>query len=147
VKKFNRINIDGVSITETLPCAVAINPGVFVVRNSGEFAIATAVSGQMFVMTPANHQGLGISDAVPQDASGVAEYVQEGRELALRVGEGTYTEGQALTMSNTGVAIAIPAVAGDYEVVAYVQEPLTVAAGEFDFAHVRIGRQQVVTVA
>ena len=102
MSRYHRVNIDGKSLfkTETRLMAAALLPGTFVVINgSDKFAQAAAVTGRMYVLDPAYHQGGDIRTAVPADDSGVGNYLEEGREFAVLVGPGTYTRDQPITGS------------------------------------------------
>lgn len=145
--RYRRVNLDGLSITETRVAAAALLPGTFVVINGDdEFAAATAVVGRLYVVNPACSQGLSIADAVPAGDSAVGEYVEEARELAVRVGPGTYKKDQPITVSATGQAIAVPATAGTYTIVGYSQDDAVIAAGTTDFIRIRV-RASAVTVS
>jgi hypothetical protein len=145
MSRYRRINLDGLSITETRVTAAAIQPGTFAVINGDDkFAVATAVVGRLYVINPAYSQGLGITDAVPAGDSAVGEYVEESRELAVRVGPGTYKKDQPITVNATGQAIAVPATAGTYSIIGYSQDDATVAAATTDFIRIRVRASSVV---
>ena len=142
---YRRVNIDGKSITETRVMNAAINPGSVVEINSSDKFIqaVTPFSGKrLYVLNPAYHQGLDISTQVPAGDSGVGEYVEEGRELAVRVAAGTYTKDQPLTIVS-GAFAAVPTAAGTYPIVGYSQDAVTFAA--VDFLRVRIQTGDTVT--
>lgn len=147
--RYRRVNIDGQSLykTETRVTAAALYPGTFAVIDSdGEFAQAAAVTGRMYVVSAAEHQGLGIADQIPAGVSAVGHYLEEGREFAVRMGPGTYTKDQPITVNASGLAVAIPAAAGTYQVIGYSQDDATIGAGETDFIRIR-ARASSVTVA
>ncbi len=86
MSRYRRVNIDGKSLykTETRLTAAELLPCTAVTINGdGKFAQATALTGRMYIIDCAYHQGLGIRDAVPAGDSAVGNYVEEGRELAL----------------------------------------------------------------
>lgn len=142
---YRRINIDGQSVTETRAMAAAAYPGqVVAIDSSDEFAVGNA--GRLYVLHPATHEGLGVTDQIPATSVAVGEYIEEGRELAFRVATGSYTKDQALTINSSGVAGAVPATPGAYAVVGYSQDDLTVGSGATDFLRVRI-RAGSVTVS
>lgn len=147
--RYRRVNIDGKSLfkTETRKTAAALLPGTFAVINGSDlFAQASSVVGRMYVIDAAHHEGLDIRDAVPSGHSAIGNYVEEGRELAVLMAEGTYTKDQAITVSSTGRAIPVPTAAGTYSVIGYSQDAATIATGETDFIRIRI-RASSVTVA
>ncbi|MFQ1062157.1 hypothetical protein [Bordetella trematum] len=147
MSRYRRVNLDGLSVTETRSAAAALLPGTFAVINGDdEFAAATAIVGRMYVINPAYSQGLGITDPVPAGDSAVGEYVEESRELAVRVGPGTYTKDQPITVNATGQAIAVPATAGTYTIIGYSQDDATIASGTTDFIRIRV-RASAVTVS
>lgn len=91
--RYRRVNIDGKSLykTETRTTAAALLPGTAaIINSSGKFAQATALTGRLYIIDCAHHEGLGILDAVPSGDSAVGNYVEEGRELALLCVAGAY---------------------------------------------------------
>lgn len=142
--RYRRVNIDGKSITETRTTAATLQPGTFVVIDANDkFAQAAAVTGRMYVLNPAYHQGLDIATAIPSGDSAVADYVEEARELAVRVGPGTYKKDQPITVNASGVAASVPAAAGTYQVIGYSQDDAVVASGATDFLRIRIRASSV----
>lgn len=145
--RYRRVNIDGKSLykTETRKTAAALYPGTFVTINgSNLFAQATAVVGRLYVLDVAHHEGLAITDQVPAGHSGIGNYLEEGREFAVRMAAGTYTKDQPVTVGAGGLATAIPAGAGTYQVIGYIQDSVTTTA--VDFIRIRV-RASSVTVA
>lgn len=143
--EYRRVNIDGKSITETRVMAAALYPGTVVAIDSADkFAVAaTPFSGKrMYMLNPAFHQGLDITEQVPAGDCGVGDYIEEGREFAARVAAGTYTKDQPLTIVS-GVIAAVPATAGTYPVVGYSQDDATFAAA--DFLRIRIQTGDTIT--
>ncbi|WP_312265088.1 gp53 minor capsid family protein [Mixta calida] len=143
--RYRRVNIDGQSLykTETRAAAAAILPGTAAVINGDdEFAQATAMTGRLYVIDCAYHQGLGINDPIPEGDSAVGNYVEEGRELALRCVPGTYQKDTPITLGDNG---QFAAAASDTDsVIGYSQDEATIAAGTTDFIRVRM---RVGTVA
>ncbi|WXL23921.1 hypothetical protein WG219_11195 [Ectopseudomonas mendocina] len=145
--RYRRVNIDGQSLykTETRKTAAALYPGTFAVINGSDlFAQASAVVGRLYVLGAAEHEGLGIADQIPSGHSAVGSYLEEGREFAVRMAAGTYKKDQAVTVSASGLAIPVPATAGTYKVIGYIQDDVTTAA--VDFIRIRV-RADSVTVA
>jgi hypothetical protein len=142
---YRRINIDGKSVTETRKLDAAVYPGqVVAINGDDEFAVGN--SGRIYVVHPANHEGLSITDQIPATSSAVGEYIEEGRELVFRVPTGSYKKDDPIHITSSGVAGAVPGAAGTYAVVGYAQEDLTVGAASTDYLRVRI-RAGSVTVS
>ena len=144
--RYRRVNIDGKSLykTETRKTAAALYPGTFAVINGDDqFAQANAATGRVYIIDCAYHEGLGITDQIPAGHSAVGNYLEEGREFAVRMAAGTYTKDQPVTVSAAGLAVAIPSADGDYNVIGYIQDDVTTAA--VDFIRIR-ARASSVTV-
>lgn len=133
MSRYRRINLDGKSVTETRTVAVALLPGTFATIASDKFAQATALSGRLYLMHPANHQGLTITDATPINDSGVGEYVEEGRELAVLCPAGTYGKDTPITLGTAGKGAI--GVEGTDPIIGYSQDEVTLT--EDDFIRVR----------
>lgn len=132
MSRFNRVNIDGKSITETAVSAAALKPGTPVNMVAGKFVSATAVKGRIYIVNPAYHEGLGIEDAIPAGDSVVADYAEGGREFAILVPAGTYAKDAGITIGADGFDLAVT----DDPVFAYCQEDIILAEG--DFIRVRV---------
>lgn len=105
--RYNRVNVDGKSITETRTTVGVVRPGEFVVINADDKFEKTDVQvGRMYVVNPAYHQGLSITEAIPEGDSAVGEYVEEGREMAVLCSIGEYKKDSPLKLVAGGVAIA-----------------------------------------
>lgn len=105
MSRYRRVNIDGESLykTETRLTSAELLPGTAVTINSdGKFAQATALTGRMYIIDCAYHQGLGIRDAVPAGDSAVGNYVEEGRELALLCVPGAYKKDSPIKLGEAG---------------------------------------------
>ncbi len=91
MSRYRRVNLDGKSITETRTMAANTKPATFVVIDDNEqFVAAAEITGRMYLVNPAYHQGLGIREEVPANDSGIGEYVEDGRELAVLCPAGDY---------------------------------------------------------
>ena len=142
---YRRVNVDGKSITETRVAAASLNPGSVVeIDSDNKFAQATTpfTGKRLYVLNPAYHQGLDIATAIPAGDSAVGDYLEDNRELAVRVAAGTYTKDQPMTIVG-GVFAAVPATAGTYPIFGYSQDDATFAAA--DFLRVRIQTGDTVT--
>lgn len=143
--RYHRVNIDGQSLykTETRTTAAELLPGTAAVINAdGEFAQATAITGRLYIIDSAYHQGLGIRDAVPAGDSAVGNYVEEGRELALLCVPGAYKKDSPIKLGANG---QFTLATGDTDsVIGYSQDEATIAASTTDFIRVRM---RVGTVA
>ena len=99
MSRFRRVNIDGKSITETRLAGAELKPGELVKLEGGKFVKATTAEGRLYIVNPAFHEGKTIADAIAEGETVVADYVEEGREFAMRVEAATYTKDQAIKLS------------------------------------------------
>lgn len=120
--RFRRVNIDGKSITETRLAGAELKPGELVKLQDGKFVKATTAEGRLYIVNPAFHEGKTIADAIKAGETVVADYVEQGREFAMRVEAATYVKDQAIKLSEVTVA--------------YCQEDVTLEAE--DFIRVRV---------
>ncbi|EOA3920102.1 hypothetical protein ACH18Q_001390 [Escherichia coli] len=120
--RFRRVNIDGKSITETRLAGTELKPGELVKLESDKFVKATTAEGRLYIVNPAFHEGKTIADAIAEGETVVADYVEEGREFAMRVEAATYTKDKAIKLGEVTVA--------------YCQEDVTLDAE--DFIRVRV---------
>ncbi|EPI0000439.1 hypothetical protein ACS39N_000791 [Escherichia coli] len=120
--RFRRVNIDGKSITETRLAGAELKPGELVKLEGGKFVKATTAEGRLYIVNPAFHEGKTIADAIAMGETVVADYVEPGREFAMRVAEGAYTKDKAIQLGDVTVA--------------YCQEDVTLE--EEDFIRVRV---------
>lgn len=143
--RYRRINIDGQSLykTETRVTAAALLPGTAAVINGDdEFAQAAALAGRLYIIDVAYHQGLTINEAVPEGDSAVGNYVEEGREFALRCVPGTYEKDDPIKLGSNGQFTK--ATDDTDSVIGYSQDEATIAASTTDLIRVRM---RVGTVA
>lgn len=143
--RYRRVNIDGQSLykTETKIAAAELLPGTAaVINSSGEFAQAAALTGRLYIIDCAYHQGLGIRDAVPAGDSAVGNYVEEGRELALLCAPGAYKKDSPIKLGASGQFTLATSDADS--VIGYSQDEYTIAASTTEFIRVRM---RVGTVA
>lgn len=137
--RYRRVNIDGKSLykTETRTTAATLLPGTAaIINSSGKFAQATALTGRIYIIDCAYHQGLGIRDAVPSGDSAVGNYVEEGRELALLCVAGAYKKDSPIKLGSNGQFTL--ATADTDSVIGYSQDEETIAASSTDFIRVRM---------
>lgn len=120
--RFRRVNIDGKSITETYAAGEDVLPGELVKLVDGKFINATDAEGRLYIVNPAFHEGKTIADAIKAGETVVADYVEPGREFAMRVDAATYQKDQAIPLD--GVTVA------------YCQEDVTLKG--VDFIRVRV---------
>lgn len=120
--RFRRVNIDGKSITETRLAGAELKPGELVKLEGGKFVKATTAEGRLYIVNPAFHEGKTIADVIAMGETVVADYVEPGREFAMRVAEGAYTKDKAIQIGDVTVA--------------YCQEDVTLEAE--DFIRVRV---------
>lgn len=144
MSRYNRVNLDGKSVTETRIAAAALLPGTLAVINaSDKFAQATALSGRMYVINVANHQGLSITEASPINDSAVGEYVEQGRELAILCPAGAYKKDTPIKLGTTGKGAI--GVEGTDVIIGFSQDEVTLSKD--DFIRVRIRAGIAVTAA
>ena len=120
--RFRRVNIDGKSITETRLAGAELKPGELVKLEGGKFVKATTAEGRLYIVNPAFHEGKTIADVIAMGETVVADYVEPGREFAMRVAEGAYTKDKVIQIGDVTVA--------------YCQEDVTLEAE--DFIRVRV---------
>lgn len=137
--RYRRVNIDGQSLfrTETRTTAADLLPGTAAIINGEEeFAQATALTGRLYIIDCAYHQGLGIRDVIPEGDSAVGNYVEEGRELALLCVPGAYKKDSPIKLGANGQFTL--ATDDTDAVIGYSQDEATIAAGATDFIRVRM---------
>lgn len=120
--RFRRVNIDGKSITETYAAGEEVLPGKLVSLVDGVFMNAIDATGRLYIVNPAYHEGKGIGDAIAAGETVVADYVEEGREFAMRLDAGKYVKDQAIKLGEVTVA--------------FCQENVTLE--DVDFVRVRV---------
>lgn len=136
--RYRRVNIDGLSLykTETRLADAAILPGTFcVINGTDEFANTAVAVGRMYVADVGYHQGLTILEANPIGDSMVGNYVEEGREYAIRVAAATVVAKDTPITVTTGGLGAV-GVEGTDIIVGYSQDAVTVGASP-DFIRIR----------
>lgn len=138
--RYHRVNIDGKSVTETRTSLVALLPGTFATINAADqFAQASgAAPGRQYVIGAAEHEGLGITDAVPAGHSAVGNYLEESREFAVLCVAGTYQKDTPITVTAAGKG----GVGTEANAVGYSQDEVTLT--EDDFVRVRVRNGRVV---
>ena len=125
--RYNRINLDGKSITETRTSAIDVLPGRASIITAGKFVVPAAkVVQKLYVANVAHLQGLGADEAVPAGDSIEGEYLETGREMAV------LCKATAVIVKDSPLAVAATGIfdlagTGDV-VVAFAQEKITVGA-------------------
>ena len=97
---YHRINLDGESRTETFIAGEALSPGMIGALTGGQLKGATSLAGRVYVAHPQVHQGGNMADQIAKNSSVVAEYIEEGRELAVLCAAGTYTKDTPVTLGD-----------------------------------------------
>ena len=146
--RYRRVNIDGHSLykTETRATAAALLPGTAAVINGdNELAQATAIKGRLYIVDVAYHQGLNINEEIPAGDSAVGNYVEEGRELAVRCVPGAYKKDSPITLGANGQFKM--ATADTDSVIGYSQDEATIAASTTDLIRVRMRAGTVAAAA
>ncbi len=135
--RYRRINIDGQSLykTETRVVAADTLPGTAVIINGdNEFAQATALTGRLYIVETAYHQGLTVNEPIPAGDSAIGNYLG-GRELALRCAAGTYAKDDPIKLGTNGQFTK--ATADTDSVIGFSQDDATIAASTTDLIRVR----------
>lgn len=140
MSRYHRVNIDGKSLYQTetrLASAAALLPGTaaYIDPADGQFAQASAATtGRLYIIGAAEHQGLGIRDAVPANNSAVGNYVEEAREFAILCVAGTYKKGTPIKIAAGGQGFAANPATEAF--IGFSQDDVVLAAA--DFIRVRI---------
>ena len=102
--RYNRINLDGKSITETRTSSADVLPGQLMQITAGKFVVPTAeAKEQLFVANVAHLQGLDAATAIPSGDSIEGEYLETGREVAALVSPTlVLVKGSPLSVAATG---------------------------------------------
>lgn len=135
--RFNRVNLDGKSVTETRTSAVDVLPGTALKITADKFAKAADGEGAIYIANTAHLQGLGADDKIPAGDSIEGEYLETGRGIAVLVAASTVvTMDMPLTVGSDGtLRLAAAGTAGvdgttatvvGETVVAYAKESYTV---------------------
>ena len=126
----SRVNLDGLSKTETRVCATDVLPGTALKIVAGKFVQAVAADAgvvPLYVANVGHLQGLGPNDAIPAGDSIEGEYMDSARRLALRgIAGAVWVKDAPLTLSATGGTFTL--VGGAAAPVAYAQENFTLPA-------------------
>ncbi|EBR1860467.1 hypothetical protein BS860_24150 [Salmonella enterica] len=136
--RYRRVNIDGQSLykTETRKVAAELLPGTFVtITGDNQFAQAATTVGRLYVLDPAFSEGLSITDAIQKGHSASANYVEEGRELAILCPTGVYKKDTPIKLGGDGQGAI--AKSDTDTVIGYSQDDATIAADKTDFIRVR----------
>ena len=121
--RFNRVNLDGKSVTETRTSAAAILPGTALKITADKFVVSTDGVGATYIANTGHLQGLGADDAIPAGDSIEGEYLETGRGVAVLVAADTVvTMDMPLEVGAGGVFTAV----GTGVAVAYAKESYTV---------------------
>ena len=126
----SRVNLDGLSKTETRVSATNILPGTAMKIVAGKFVQAVAADAgvvPLYVANVGHLQGLGANDPIPAGDSIEGEYMDPARRLALRgIAGAVWVKDAALTLSATGGTFTL--VGGAAAPVAFAQENFTLPA-------------------
>lgn len=126
----SRVNLDGLSKTETRVSAADILPGTAMKIVAGKFVQAIAADAgkiPLYVANVGHLQGLGANDPIPAGDSIEGEYMDNARRLAVRgIAGAVWVKDAALTLSATGGTFTL--VGGAAAPVAFAQENFTLPA-------------------
>lgn len=149
--RYRRINIDGCSLfkTETRILGAAAYPGTAVVidpADDDKFAVGNGTVGapRLYVLDAAQTQGLGAMEQIPANVSAIGNYLEEGREFAVRMAAGTYKKDLPVYVNATGQFTLVPTAAGTYRAVGTVQEEDEVTTTAVDLIRIRVQAHTVV---
>ena len=121
--RFNRVNLDGKSVTETRTSDAAILPGTALKITADKFVVSADGVGATYIANTGHLQGLGADDAIPAGDSIEGEYLETGRGVAVLVAADTVvTMDMPLEVGAGGVFTAVAAGVA----VAYAKEDYTV---------------------
>lgn len=133
MRDVNRINIDGLSITETRVSETNMKAGNIVYLNDDKFEVGADVDGKrLYVANTAWQMGLDVHAEIPRGSSVIADYAEEGREFFIRAAVGDYKKDDALTIGATGGVAK-----GTEKIFAYAQETFKIEEDQ-DLLRVRI---------
>lgn len=134
--RFNRINLDGKSVTETRISEADILPGTALKITADKFVAVANGEGAIYIANVGNLVGLTADEAIEAGNSVEGEYLETGRGIAVLVAANTVvTMDTPLTVGADGVfSIASPGAPADGEtpavpadlVLAYAKEDYTV---------------------
>lgn len=126
----SRVNLDGLSKTETRVCDADVLPGTALKIVAGKFVQAIAADAgvvPLYIANVGHLQGLGPNDAIPAGDSIEGEYMDSARRLAVRgIAGAVWVKDAALTLSATGGTFTL--VGGAAAPVAFAQENFTLPA-------------------
>ena len=124
--RYERVNLDGKSITESRVSAAAVLPGQGLVITGKKFVAPTAdVKQQLYIANVAHLQGLTADDEIPAGDTIEGEYLETGRDVAALVAATVVVDKDTpLTIGADGY-LKLTTIAGE-AIVAYSQEALTV---------------------
>jgi hypothetical protein len=143
-KRPRRINIDGLSNTETRLAKTALLPGSFVFINPADDNFTQALAANMilpplYIVGRDDIIGETIDTPVVAGSTAVADYVEQGRQFAALVAATTVLKKDSPLMLHATNGTLIPyVVAAGNVIVAYSQEVYTIPAGSAALALVRI---------
>jgi len=131
MSRYNRINIDGKGVSRTALNGITIMPGSLVKLSAGGLFTTHSTTGKkgdfIYVMHADTLQGGTCDTTVASMTTGIGEFAETGRELAVLV-----TASTALVMdsplTSNGAGVLRIGVIGTDEIIAYSQEVFTTPA-------------------
>jgi len=149
--RFRRINLDGKSLFKTETRRMSVNgyPGTVVVLNDDnefEFRLSNSTLGpRLYLLDEASHEGKGCMDQIPVNHTAIGNYIEEGREFAARMADGTYRKDQSVYLAASGVITLVPSTSGTtFNAIGYVQEQDEVTITDVDLIRIRVQYHTVV---
>lgn len=124
--RYNRINLDGKSVTESRTSDTDVAAGQLMVITGDKFALPAADTVQKLYVANAGHlQGLTTDEEIPSGTTIEGEYLETGREVAALLTTAVVVEKDSpLAVAATG-QLVLASSALESPVVAYAQEALT----------------------
>jgi hypothetical protein len=141
--RFRRINIDGKSLykTETRLLLAAAFPGTVQIINADDkFAVGNGTVGspRLYLLDENAFEGLDCMTQIPAGHTAIGNYIEDDREFAVRMAAGTYRKDQSVYVNATGQVTLVPATAGTYRAIGYVQEQDEVTTTDVDLIRIRV---------
>lgn len=141
--------------TEVLPQVIEavagpadVKPGQIVTFVAGQFDQAGVATRTQLLIAQDNYLAmLGVDDAYQEDETVIGLIPLDDQLFNVRfAAAAALTRGDAVALAANGLLQKLPAAAGDYTVVGYADETVTVGASE-DLVRIRWSGPHVVTVA
>lgn len=139
--RYNRINLDGKSCTQTVLTTAATKPGSLCkidLTTGKSVAVSGDVTGiALYAANVDTLSGKAAADNIEASVSAVLDYVEQGREMAILVDKTSVLKFDTpLAVSSTAGQLKVGTPGTDL-IVAYSKEQYTVASANAELVHVR----------